>query len=133
MWLGILEACVPILVALIGIIPAIVKSRQKTQLSIDALQKSLDAHIKDDEEERARNRRYRILRFYDEMCAGKKFSENHFESILDDISDYEAFCHTHPDFRNGRGRIAMEEIQHTYKVVKNKGGFLNETREEKVS
>lgn len=130
-WLAVLQACVPILVALVGIIPTIVSNRKKTdealkttQASIQKLQNTLNAHIKEDENEKARNQRYRILRFYDEVCAGQKHSESHYEDILDDISEYEQYCARHPDFKNSRGVIAMQEIEQTYKKIKSKGGFL---------
>lgn len=123
-WIRVLEACVPVLVALVTIIPTILTSRMKTQESIDKLQKTLEGHIREDEDEKARNQRYRILRFYDEICSGAKHSESHFEDILDDISSYEEYCKKHPDFKNSRGEIAMSEIEQTYKKVKSKGGFL---------
>ena len=130
-WLAVLQACVPILVALVGIIPTIITNRKKTdealkttQASIQKLQNTLNAHIKEDENEKARNQRYRILRFYDEVCAGQKHSESHYEDILDDISEYEQYCARHPDFKNSRGGIAMQEIEETYKRIKSKGGFL---------
>lgn len=123
-WIGVLEACAPILVALVGIIPTIISNRKKTGTAIEAVQKTLDAHIREDEDEKARNQRYRILRFYDEICEGRRHSESHFEDILDDISSYEEYCKRHPDFKNSRGAIAMSEIEQTYKKIKSKGGFL---------
>ena len=131
-WLAVLQACVPILVSLVGIIPTIISNRKKTdeaiketQSSIEAVQKTLNAHIREDEDERARNQCYRILRFYDEICEGRQHSESHFEDILDDITDYETYCAKHLDFRNSRGTIAMDAIQDTYAHIKRKGGFLN--------
>ena len=123
-WLDLLTACAPILVALVGIIPTIIKNGKKTQEDIATLQKTLDNHIKEDEAEKARNQRYRILRFFDEICEGRRHSESHFEDILDDIANYELFCANHPDFRNNRGTIAMQEIQDTYRKIKHEGGFL---------
>ena len=123
-WLAVLQACVPILVALVGIIPTILSNSKKTNDSIKNLQTTLDKHIREDEDEKARNQRYRILRFYDEICDGKRHSESHFEDILDDISDYEQYCQKHTDFKNSRGAIAMKEIEETYRVVKKNGKFL---------
>lgn len=122
--IGIVTACAPILVALVGIIPTVIANRKKTQESIEKLQKTLDAHIREDEDEGARNRRYRILRFYDELCEKRQHSESHFEDILDDIDAYEKYCDKHPNFKNSRGHVAMQEIKRTYGVVKSKGGFL---------
>lgn len=131
----ILTACAPILVALVGIIPTIVSNRKKTQGSIkesqeqtkkqiDSMRTDFDAHVKDYEKARAESQRYRILRFYDEVCEGRKHSESHFEDILDDIDNYEQYCDTHRDFRNNRGHVAMQYIRDTYGRVKAKGGFL---------
>lgn len=142
-WLSsILTVCVPVMVALVGIIPTIISNRKKTEESIKAsndetkkqlaetkkqiedMQSTLDAHVREDEDERARNQRYRILRFYDEMCEHRKHSESHFEDILDDIDDYEKYCETHPQFRNNRGKVAMEHIKAAYGKIKLSGGFL---------
>lgn len=137
----ILTACAPILVALVGIIPTVVANRRKTDASIretneavrqqvSTIQTTLNAHIREDEEEKARNQRYRILRFFDEMCENRKHSESHFEDILDDIDCYEKYCDSHPEFRNGRGRMAMDRIKTAYVEIKAKGGFLaHEARE----
>lgn len=130
-WIAIIQACAPIFVALVGIIPTIISNRKKTdeaikqtEETIKRVQTTLDAHIREDENERARNQRYRILRFYDEICENRRHSESHFEDILDDISDYEAYCAKHPDFKNNRGEIAMQQIQEVYKKIKSEGRFL---------
>ena len=131
----IITACAPILIALIGIIPTVISNRKKTEESIqrstqetgeqvERLQETLDAHIREDADDSARNRRYRILRFFDEMCEGRKHSESHFEDILDDIDEYEAYCEAHPDYHNNRGHVAMQQIKATYAKVKSSGGFL---------
>lgn len=139
---SILTAIAPVLVALVGIIPTVISNRKKTQKSIedfqedvkksqdaakkdiDKIQATLDAHIREDEDDKARNQRYRILRFYDEMCEHRDHSESHFEDILDDIDDYEKYCETHPQFKNNRGKVAMEYIKASYGKIKSGGGFL---------
>ena len=135
MLVSILTACAPILVALVGIIPTVVANRKKTEESlktsqketetkIQTLQTTLDNHIREDEDSRARNARYRILRFYDELCEGRRHSESYFEDILEDIDDYERYCDSHSDFRNNRGQTAMHSIKETYEKRKTSGGFL---------
>lgn len=135
MLVSIITAVAPILVALIAILPTIKSNRKKTESTfeeaikktdarIDKMQKTLDDHIREDEDDNAKTQRIRILRFYDEMCEGKLHSENHFEDILDDIDEYEAYCDKHPDYKNNRGKIAMEYINETYKKLKAKGTFL---------
>lgn len=135
MLVNIITAVAPILIALIGIIPTIKHNSKETQKTIessnkstetrlDKMQKTLDNHIREDEDDNARNRRYRILRFYDEMCEGRLHSESHFEDILDDIDEYEKYCEKHPDYKNNRGKLAMQYITNTYDKLKTKGGFL---------
>lgn len=131
----ILTAIAPVIVAMIGIIPTVISNRKKTQESIkqsnesiekrvEKIQSMLNSHIRENEDEKAQNQRYRILRFYDEICEHKLHSESHFEDILDDIDEYELYCSNHPTFRNGRGQAAMSYIKSTYEKVKTHGGFL---------
>ena len=138
----ILTVCAPVFVALVGIIPTIISNRKKTQESIeesnatikrdvaavkadvDSIQKTLVDHIGEADDEKARNQRYRILRFYDEMCSNQKHSESHFEDILDDIDEYEKYCDAHPNFKNSRGHAAMAYIREKYAHIKAEGGFL---------
>ena len=141
-FLGILQYAGPILIAAITIIPTIISNGKKTVDKIDELKKELKAeikttnddvdtvkkalasHISDGEEEKAKQARQRILRFFDEICAGQEHSESHFEDILDDIDFYETYCNEHPKFKNSRGATAMEQIRDTYKHLKATGGFL---------
>lgn len=135
-WLQIvLSFLSSIAVAFIAIIPSIKANRKKTDNAVkesqeaakkdmEKMQTTLNDHIREDEDERARNQRYRILRFYDEMCDKRKHSESHFEDILDDIDAYEKYCESHPDFRNNRGKVAMEYIKGMYGTIKSRGGFL---------
>ena len=122
-WITVLQACVPILVALVPIIPTIINNRKKTQESIDKLQKTLENHIREDEDEKARNQRARILRFYDEICEGRLHSESHYEDVLDDITDYETYCARHPDFRNSYAVSAIKHIRDTYQNLLEKHEF----------
>ena len=123
-WLGVVQACAPILIALVGIIPTLISSRKKTQESIDELDKKLDAHIKTEEDDKMRQARLRIIRFNDELVEGRPHSESYFEDILEDVDTYESYAATHPDFKNNRGEAAMKNVKEVYEKVKRKGGFL---------
>lgn len=135
-WLTVLLTVIGnIVVAVVAIIPTIITNRKKTQDSIkasneatdkriDKMQESFDSHVKDYEAARAASQRYRILRFYDEVCEGRRHSESHFEDILDDIDAYDAYCEAHREFKNNRGHVAMQYIRDTYGKIKAKGGFL---------
>lgn len=140
-WLTVLLGVIAqIAVAFIAIIPTIITNRKKTQDSIKEsneatkkqfsdLKSDFDAHVKEYEEAKAKAQRYRILRFYDEVCEGRKHSESHFEDILDDIDEYEKYCDRHSDFKNSRGHVAMQYIRETYARIKAKRGFLTHDAE----
>lgn len=147
-WIRLLTAVAPVLVAVVTIIPTIISNRKKTQSIIEETNAELmrqiasakkeatnvkecfESHVEEFEEAKAKSARYRILRFYDELCEGKRHSESHFEDILDDIDYYEHYCDTHPEFHNNRGHAAMEYVKDTYKTIKVKGGFLTHEKGE---
>ena len=119
----------------VTVIPTIIANRKKTQESIkqtteamekriDRLQTSYDAHVRDYEAAKASSQRYRVLRFYDEVCDNQRHSESHFEDILQDIDEYENYCKHHEDYKNNRGHVAMEYIKELYGKLKVSGGFL---------
>ena len=122
--LKVIEICVPVLIALIPILPTIVSAGKKTRTAVEAVDKKLDDHIQEQEFADAKACRTRILRFYDEICEGKLHSENHFEDILEDIDKYEAFTRAHPDFPNNKGQLAMKHIKDVYEKCKLKNSFL---------
>lgn len=67
--------------------------------------------IKDDlNKTKAEDARNRILRFGDEIKSKQiRHSEEYYNQILSDITDYERYCHEHPNFKNER-TIATEKI-----------------------
>ena len=148
-WITVLQACIPIFVAIVGIVPTIVSNRKKTQETIETMQTTLvndinntknevtslktevatlqtgfNAHVAEEEEHRAKQARYRILRFYDEVCAGVEHSESHWEDVLDDADFYENYCEHNKDFKNSRGHIAIQYLRETYAMLKKSGKFL---------
>ncbi len=145
-WAEVVKAYAPAAVQLIAtigvIVTAVINNRKKTQESIDslkedfakannetnekvdALSSQFAAHVREDEDNNAKQVRVRILRFYDELCEGKTRSESHYDDILDDIDYYEKFVSSHADFRNNRGEAAMNYIRDRYRIEKETGGFL---------
>lgn len=72
-------------------------------------------------ESEATNRRYRILRFDDEIRHSQKHTKEHFDQILDDITEYEKYCSNHPDYKNNKAILAIDNIKSTYReCCKNK-------------
>lgn len=68
--------------------------------------------------------RYRILRFDDEIRHEEKHTKEHFDQILEDITQYEKYCVTHPDFPNNKAVFAIQNIKSVYRKCTEEGTFL---------
>lgn len=68
--------------------------------------------------------RTRTLRFADELRRDVKHSEEFFNQILDDISDYERYCTEHPEYKNSKAVNAIAEIDKVYQKCMEKNSFL---------
>lgn len=125
-WIEIIKDAFTFLGTILTVILTASKTRKEEKKRIDKLETKVDEHIEDNQCTNAKQTRIRILRFYDEICEGKKHSENHYEDILEDIDYYEKFCTAHKDFRNNKGQIAMAGIKSTYAALKKENKFLKE-------
>lgn len=68
--------------------------------------------------------RTRILRFADELRRGVEHSEEFFNQILDDISQYERYCSEHPEYKNSKAVNAIAKIDKVYQDCMEKNSFL---------
>ena len=98
---------------------------------VGQLSKEVDTLKKDEELERARQARQRILRFNDEILFEKRHSKEHFDEILDDIDTYEEYCRTHEDYENNKAVLAIATIREVYKDCLKTHDFLTHIRKEK--
>jgi hypothetical protein len=90
-----------------------------------AIGKALNAEMKEIiEESDANNRRYRILRFDDEIRHHTRHTEEHFNQVLEDLDKYEKYCSGHPNYMNNKAELAIENIKQTYKKCKSENSFL---------
>ena len=86
--------------------------------------KRLDEHIKVDDEREADRHRERILKFNNAIMLGKEHTEEEFVDVLATIDSYEAYCSTHPDYKNSRAVHAIANIERVYDVRLEKHDFL---------
>jgi len=66
------------------------------------------------EERAAKDARIRILRFGDEILHGVHHSKEHFDQILQDITEYDQYCDTHKEFKNNMTVLTTKHIMETY-------------------
>lgn len=79
----------------------------------------------DEEDERnAKEARRRILRFGDEVRHGQRHSKEHCDEIILDITDYEHYCATHPDFKNQKAQSTIKLLVKEYERCLAENDFL---------
>ena len=95
----------------------VIEKVEKLEQDVGAINDKVD-------ESGAKTARARILRFGDEIIHGVKHSKEHFDDVLDDITDYEKYCNDHPDFKNGKTGLTSALIKDTYKSCLKKHDFI---------
>lgn len=92
---------------------------------VNSVEKDVKA-LRDQEDEReAKSHRMRILRFGDEIRHHQLHSAEHYNDVLQDISDYEAYCNRHPEFKNQKAKATIKLITDAYAEHMMKNDFLN--------
>lgn len=81
---------------------------------VDNLTSDFEDHLRIEEEERMKQARQRILRFNDELLFRTKHSKEHYDDVLEDINQYEEYCHDHPKYKNNKAYAAIENIRKEY-------------------
>jgi len=92
----------------------VLERMDKMEAKVDGLDKKVDAIEAADAERDAINARVRILRFGDEVLHGQQHSKEHFDQTLSDITNYNEYCRSHPDFQNEMTVLTAEQIKRVY-------------------
>ena len=91
---------------------------------IRSIKTALHDHITEQDKSEALRARRRIIDFSDECRRGVRHSEEHFESVLEDITSYEKYCSAHKDFENSKCVLSIEMIKDLYKKTKLEDDFI---------
>lgn len=91
---------------------------------LDQLEHRVDEIRRKNDEDRAVTARVRILRFNDELLADKDHSKETFDQALEDIDVYEAYCSSHPEFKNNKTIMSIRNIKKTYQKRLDRHDFL---------
>lgn len=81
---------------------------------MDQLEKAVSSIREMSDARAAISARVRILRFGDEILHGLHHSKEHFDQILQDITEYEQYCKDHPGFVNNMTVLTTKHIKETY-------------------
>ena len=91
---------------------------------VEKLEKEIKDMKESQEERDAKAARTRVLRFGDELIHDVKHTKEHFDDILQDMSDYEKYCEEHKDFKNDRMHLTSQHIKETYHRCMEEHSFL---------
>lgn len=92
--------------------------------AINRLEKKIDDVDQKGDEREAINSRIRILRFMDEILEGRKHSKDSYDQVMTDITNYNAYCDSHPHFKNDQTAATVEHIRKNYAERLEKHDFL---------
>lgn len=68
--------------------------------------------------------RVRILRFNDELIEGRRHSKDSYDQVMSDITVYDAYCDTHPKFKNNQTAMTVANINKNYSERLERHDFL---------
>lgn len=91
---------------------------------VEAVSVALDKHVESDERRQAKENREKILRFCDETLEGRRHSQEHFNEVLEDITEYKRYCEGHPEFPNDKAVLAIERVEQIYRQCLEENDFL---------
>lgn len=92
---------------------------------VNDLSREVNALKQEEEVERVRQARQRILRFNDEILYEQRHSKEHFDEILEDIDLYEDYCRSHEEYENNKAILAIATIREIYKNCLKEHDFLS--------
>lgn len=102
----------------------VLKKLGEIDKKIDALEAKVDANEEKRLEDGAISARVRILRFIDEIREGRLHTKDSFDQCNSDITTYERYTSTHPDFKNNQTVASVEYFNRIYAERLEKNDFL---------
>lgn len=91
---------------------------------VDDLEKKIDSLEAEFRKKEAIASRIRIIRFGDEVRTGIRHSQESFDQVLDDISNYKLYCDSHKDFQNEKTVMTTKILLDNYRERLEKNDFL---------
>ena len=81
---------------------------------VNKLETKLNKREKIEDERYIKGCRNRILIFNDEILNDIGHSKEGYDNVLADVTEYEHYCNTHPDFPNAQAVMAIANIKKRY-------------------
>lgn len=96
----------------------------KIEEKVDALEKNDKEQERSYAENRALSCRRRIIQFADEIRRGLGHSQEGFNIVLNDITNYTNYCNSHPGFKNDQAGASIELIKEVHAKCLRENNFL---------
>lgn len=90
----------------------------------DQMQRSIDGLSDIVAENEVVNKRVRILRDAEDVMRGMDMTKDRMDQSLSDCDGYEAYCSSHPNFKNNQTEMSIGLIKHQYQYNLEHGTFL---------
>lgn len=91
---------------------------------IQTLEEKIDKLDSQMGEDGAITARVRILKFMDELLEGRRHTKDSYDQVMTDITNYNKYCNSHPDFKNNQTESTIEYINKNYQERLEKHDFL---------
>lgn len=91
---------------------------------LDAIERTLNEHIRIDDDRNADSIRAYILRFNMELVRDIKHTREDYIEVLTKIDEYESYCAAHAGYKNNRAVSAINNIKRTYEERLQKRDFV---------
>lgn len=92
----------------------VIKEVASLKKDIQSVKQEIEGVKAADAERDAKSARARILQFGDELIENERHTKEHFDDVLQDIDDYEAYCRDHTEFKNNRTHATTQYILEVY-------------------
>lgn len=101
----------------------ILKAVHNVQNRVDEVTNKVETLAGDIQRNKAITARVRILRFCDDLQNDVRHSKDSFDQCLSDITAYEQYCISHPEFKNNQTITTCKYIETLYKQRLEKHNF----------
>lgn len=107
----------------VGAVKKMLKSLDELKKDVSELRSDFDKHIQENRKESAKESRQMILQFNSEIMDGKQHTKEHYDEIISEIDEYEAYCSIHPEYPNNKAKAAINNIKEHYAEHMKKNDF----------
>lgn len=92
---------------------------------LDDMSKRIDATEEARLEDKALSYRGHIIRFNEECMRGMEHSHEAFKDVMRNMTNYDNYCNTHPEFKNHECDVSEKNIIRVYEKCMKDDNFLS--------